>query len=223
MINAVTTNSSGATSAAAAMKQDIGFNQNDFMKLLVAQLQNQDPLNPQDSSQFVNQLAQLSQVEQTYNINTNLQNLLNSMNNGTSLSTVSFIGKSVTSQGSQVALTSGTPASLGFSLPSAVSQLNVQIRDANGNMVRTLTQGATAAGAGSITWDGKTDSGQTLPSGAYSFSVAGVDSSGQAVTGMTMVQGTVTGVDLSGATPVLAVNGVNVPITSVLSVKGGSM
>ena len=96
MINAVSTTNSTTASAATSMKQDIGFNANDFMQLLVTQLKNQDPLNPQDSSQFVSQLAQLSQVEQTYNINTNLQNLLSSQNNITSLSAMSLIGKNVT-------------------------------------------------------------------------------------------------------------------------------
>jgi len=163
MINAVSTNSSNTTTAATNMKQDVGFNQNDFLQMLVAELQNQDPMNPQDSSQFVTQLAQISQVEQTYNINSNLQTLLNSMNNSTALSTVSFIGKDITAQGSQVALTSGGTAALGFTLPSAATQVTVQIQDANGNTVRTLTQGATAAGASSITWDGLSDSGQTLP------------------------------------------------------------
>ncbi len=223
MINAVSTTNATSASAATSMKQDIGFSANDFMQLLVTQLKNQDPLNPQDSSQFVSQLAQLSQVEQTYNINTNLQNLLASQNNGNTLSSVSFIGKSVTAQGSQVALTSGTPATLGFTLPSAASQLTVQIQDASGRTVRTLTQGTTQAGSGSIVWDGRNDTGQTLPTGTYSFVVSGADSSGQAIQGTTMVQGQVTGVDLSGTTPILIVNGMSVPLTSIVSVKGGSM
>ncbi len=221
MINAVSTNTTAA--AAAAMKKATGLNKDDFLQLLVTQLKNQDPLSPQDSSAFVAQLAQLSQVEQTYNINTNLQNLLSSMNNGTTLSSVSFIGKNVTALGNQVALTSGTPTNLGFYLPSAASEMIVKIQDASGSTVRTLTQGATAAGSGSIAWDGKTDSGQTLPSGTYSFAVTGVDASGQTFTGTSMVQGTVTGMDLSGTSPLLIVNGMGVPLSYIVSVKGGSM
>jgi len=107
MINAVTTTDSTAAGA-AAMKQATGLNQDDFLKLLVTQLQNQDPLNPQDSSAFVTQLAQISQVEQTYNINSNLQSLLAGQNSASSLSSVSLIGKVVSAQDSQVALTSGS-------------------------------------------------------------------------------------------------------------------
>jgi flagellar basal-body rod modification protein FlgD len=136
---------------------------------------------------------------------------------------VSFIGKNVTAQGSQVTLNSGNPTTLGFTLPSAASQVTLQIQDANGNTVRTLTQGATAAGANNIAWDGMNSANQSLPSGTYGFAVSGIDASGQTMQGTTLVQGQVTGVDMSGDSPVLVVNGVNVPLTSVISVKGGSM
>ena len=222
MINAVTTTDSTAAGA-AAMKQATGLNQDDFLKLLVTQLQNQDPLNPQDSSAFVTQLAQISQVEQTYNINSNLQSLLAGQNSASSLSSVSLIGKVVSAQGSQVALTSGSQSTFGLSLPSDAAKVTVQITDASGNTVRTLTQGATAAGTSSMTWDGKSDGGQTLPSGTYSFTVSGIDASGQTIQGTPMIQGQVTGVSMSGSTLVLTVNGMDVPLSSVVEVKGGSV
>jgi flagellar basal-body rod modification protein FlgD len=221
MINAVTT--TDTTAAAAAMKKETGLNKDDFLKLLVTQLKNQDPLNPQDSSEFVTQLAQLSQVEQTYNINNNLQGLLAVQNSANSLSSVSLIGKVITAQGSQVALTSGSPTTVGMNLPSAVTGVSVEIKDASGKVVRTLTQGATAAGVSSMTWDGRGDANQVLPSGTYSFTVSGTDASGEKIQGTPMIQGQVTGVRLSGATLVLTVNGQDVPLSSVIEVKGGSV
>ena len=222
MINAVSTNNSSAA-AASAMKQTTGLDKNDFMLMLVAQLKNQDPLNPQDSSAFVAQLAQITQVEQTYNVNANLERLMAAQNSANSLSAVSLIGKVVSAQGSQVALTSGTPSTLNFTLPSAATQVKVEIRDANGNIVRTLTQGATETGAGNIAWDGKDDNNNTLVSGKYSFSVSGTDASGQTIQGTSMIQGQVSGVRLAGSTLVLTVNGLDVPLASVLEVKGGSV
>jgi flagellar basal-body rod modification protein FlgD len=221
MINAVTT--TNTTAAAAAMKKETGLNKDDFLGLLVTQLKNQDPLNPQDSSQFVTQLAQLSQVEQTYNINNNLQNLLSVQNSANSLSSVSLIGKVVTAQGSQVALTSGSPSTVGMNLPSDVTQVSVQIKDASGKVVRTLTQGATAAGNSSMTWDGRGDVDQVLPSGTYTFTVSGTDASGGKIDGTPMIQGQVTGVRLSGSSLVLTVNGLDVPLSSIVEVKGGSI
>ncbi len=97
MINAVS--ATGTSSASQAMKQELGLNSDDFLKLFVAQLQNQDPLNPMDSSQFVTQLAQMSQVEQAYDTNTNLQSILASLSDNTYMSSVSFIGKTVTAPG----------------------------------------------------------------------------------------------------------------------------
>ena len=221
MINAVTT--TDTTAAAAAMKKETGLNKDDFLGLLVTQLKNQDPLNPQDSSQFVTQLAQLSQVEQTYNINNNLQALLSVQNSANSLSSVSLIGKVVTAQGSQVALTSGSPSTVGMNLPSDVTQVSVQIKDASGKVVRTLTQGATAAGNSSMTWDGRGDGDQVLPSGTYTFTVSGTDASGEKVEGIPMIMGQVSGVRLAGSTLVLTVNGLDVPLSSVVEVKGGSV
>jgi flagellar basal-body rod modification protein FlgD len=222
MINAVST-SDPAAAAAAAMKQATGLNKDDFLQLLVTQLKNQDPLNPQDRSAFVAQLAQLTQVEQTYNINSNLQNLLASQNNASNLSSISFIGKVVSAQNSQVALTSGSQSTVGMSLPSDVTQVSVQIKDASGKVVMTLTQGATAAGISSMTWDGKSDGGQVLPSGTYSFTVSGTDASGGKIDGTPMIQGQVTGVRLSGSSLVLTVNGLDVPLSSIVEVKGGSV
>lgn len=221
MINPVSTIDSNA--AAAAMKKTTGMNKDDFLQLLVTQLKSQDPLNPQDSSAFVAQLAQLTQVEQTYNINTNLQNLLSSQNNFSSMSAMSLIGKNITSQGSQVVLTEGGQASLGFTLPSDATQLTLQIKDATGKTVRTMTQGAAQEGLNGIGWDGKSDDGRAVQSGTYSFTVSGVDATGQEISGTPLFRGRVAGVNLEGNVPVLNVNGIYVPLTSVLEVKEGSV
>jgi flagellar basal-body rod modification protein FlgD len=209
--------------AAASMRQTTGMNKNDFLQLLVTQLKSQDPLNPQDSSEFVAQLAQLTQVEQTYNINTNLQNLLASQNNFSSMSAMSLIGKEITTASSQVVLTAGGQPSLPFSLASDATHLNLEIKDATGRTVRTLTQGATSAGVRSTTWDGMDDNGQPVPAGTYTFAVSGLDATGQAISATPLFRGRVSGVNLEGDTPVLTVNGIYVPLTSVLEVKEGSV
>jgi flagellar basal-body rod modification protein FlgD len=209
--------------AAASMRQTTGMNKDDFLQLLVTQLKSQDPLNPQDSSEFVAQLAQLTQVEQTYNINTNLKNLLSSQNNFSNMSAMSLIGKNITTLGSQVVLAEGGEPSLDYTLPSDATQLTVQIKDATGRTVRTLTQGETSAGVNSTSWDGMNDDGQPAPAGTYTFEVSGLDATGQAISGTTLFRGRVTGVNLEGDTPVLTVNGIYVPLTSVLEVKEGSV
>ncbi len=220
MVNDVSAAATTAVDGAAAMKKATGMNKDDFLTLFVTQLKNQDPLNPQDSNQFIAQLAQLSQVEQAYNTNTNLQSLLTAQNNASAVSAVSFIGKEVMAFGNQVAFTAGSATPLNFRLTEQVSSLSVEVRDGAGNLVRTLTAGQTAAGDGSIVWDGKAGNGQGLPSGTYTFAVSGTDGSGQAVAGVPLVTGRIDGVRLDGSSPVLTAEGIEIDMANVLQVKG---
>lgn len=220
MITSATSATTGSDAAAAAMKQSTGMNKDDFLKLFVTQLQNQDPLNPQDGTQFVTQLAQLTQVEQAYNTNTILQNMLNQGNNSATLAAISLIGKQVEAPGDQVDLQSGNPASINMSLDRAANQVTVSVLDANGALVKTLTAGAMAAGAGSVAWDGTNNAGVQLSSGAYSFSIAALDADGNKVPGTPLIKGKVDGVDMSGINPVLAIGNVKLNLTDVTSVAG---
>lgn len=219
MVDAVSSTTLAADGA-AAMKKATGMNKDDFLKLFVTQLQNQDPMKPQDSNQFIAQLAQLSQVEQSYNTNTNLQSLLTAQNNATVVSAVSFIGKDVLAAGSQVSLTAGSSVPLNFRLNEALSSLKVDVKDAAGNLVRTLTVGQAAAGDGSIVWDGKGGNGQQLPSGTYSFGVSGTNGNGEAVTALSLVTGRIDGVRLDGSSPILTAGGIEIDMANVLQVKG---
>jgi len=218
MINSI--NSTTAPSAADYMKQTTGLNKDDFMKLFVTQMKNQDPLAPQDSSAMVAQLAQITQVEQSYNTNTNLKSLLNAVNSSASMSAVSFIGKTVTAQGSQVNLAAGNPAQLNFNLAGAASMVQVEIQDSNGRTVRTLTAGNAPAGDGSLAWDGKGDNSAALPAGLYRFSVIGVNQDGSSFSGTPLVKAVVDGVkQVQGAT-VLTAGGIDVPLASVTKITG---
>lgn len=222
MISTVTSSDATSAAAAAEMKKETGMNKDDFLKLFMTQLQNQDPLNPQDSSQFIGQLAQLTQVEQAYNTNTNLQNLLTAQNNANSLSAVSFVGKDVLATGSQISLTDGSQPVLNYRTSQASAQTTINITDTNGTNVRTLSLGQTAAGDYNAIWDGKDNSGNTVAAGTYNFAVKGTDSSGNTFSGTSLIYGTVDGVKLDGSSPVLSIGGLDVPLTSVLSVGGAA-
>ena len=202
------------------MKQTTGLNSDDFMKLFVTQLQYQDPTAPQDTSAMVTQMAQLTQVEQAYDTNTNLQSLLNAVNSSSSLSAVSFIGKTITAQGSQVNLTQGGQAQLNFNLAGAANQVQVAVQDASGRTVRTMTLGATPAGDGSVTWDGKDDNNGFLSAGTYSFTATGVNSDGSTFAATPLIKSRVDGVKLVQGSPVLTTGGIDVPLASVSAISG---
>ena len=216
------TTAASTSQAAAAMKQATGMNKDDFLKLFVTQLQNQDPLNPQDGTQFISQLAQLTQVEQAYNTNTNLQSLLTQGSNAGTLAAVSLIGKQVEANASQVELQAGSSSTINYNLGKNAATVAVSVLDANGKTVKTINAGAQNSGSNSVSWDGTDNSGTLLTPGTYSFSIAAKDASGNAVTSTGVVRGTVSGVDMSGATPVLSVGSLKLNLTDVTSVAQGA-
>lgn len=222
LVNSVTTTTATTDTSAAssAMKQSIGLNKDDFLKLFITQLQNQDPLSPQDPSEFLGQLAQLTQVEQAYNTNTALSNLITAQNNSTTMTSVSFIGKTVKAFGNSAAFDGTSPASLQYNLSVPTASATLTISDASGKTVRTASLGAKTAGDGSFTWDGKDNSGSAVPAGAYSFSVAGTTAGGASVAATTYTAGRVDGVSLVNGTPSLTIGSASVSLTDVISVKG---
>lgn len=214
------TSTTGTAAADAAMKQSLGLNKDDFMKLFIAQLQNQDPLAPQDPSAMLNQLSQMTLVEQSYNDNTALNNLLTAQNNSTTMSSVSFIGKNVKANGNTAAFDGSSPTSLQYNLSVPASSATVTISDASGNTVRTATLGAQTTGDSTYSWDGRDNSGALLPAGAYNFAVNATSASGAAIAATTYTAGRVDGVNMSTGTPMLTIGAATVSLTDVISVIG---
>lgn len=183
--------------------------QGTFMKLLVAQLQNQDPLNPMDNSQMTSQLAQINTVNGIQQMNTTMSAML-TQNAATQAS--SMIGRTVQVPTTNLSLASGT-ANFGVSVPNGADDVVVTIKNAAGVAVRTVDLGQMSAGSGNYTWNGKDDKGNQLADGSYTISVAatlggqittanalGVDK----VAGVTINNGTMQLVLASGGTAKLS-------------------
>lgn len=219
MVNSVTA-TTDTSAAAAAMKKSLGMNKDDFMKLFLAELQYQDPLKPQDPSAMLDQLSQLSLVEQSYNSNTALKNLLEAQNNSMSITAVSFIGKDVKANGSSAEFDGTNPAALQFNLPVPTSGATLTIANASGQIVRTAALGALTAGDAGFAWDGKDSGGTLLPAGSYSFAVNATSASGAAVVATTYTTGRIDGVNFVNGTPALMIGQTSVPLTDVISIKG---
>lgn len=219
MVNTVAA-TNDPTATAAAMKKSLGMNKDDFMKLFIAQLQYQDPLKPQDPSAMLDQLSQLSLVEQSYNNTTTMNNLLTAQNTSISLTAVSFIGKEVKAGGNEATFDGSVPAVLEFSLPSSASSVKITVTDSAGNTVKTATLGSCKAGDNAFTWDGTDNGGVLQPAGAYTFAVSATSASGSAVAATTYTTGKVDGVDLSGSTPQLTIGSISVALSDVVSFNG---
>jgi flagellar basal-body rod modification protein FlgD len=186
-----------------------------FLNLLTTQLQNQDPTNPMDAGQFTQQLVEYSQVEQQISTNATLSTISNSLSVSNATSMLSYVGQTVTADGSQTTLQNGN-AQWSFSLDRAATA-TVNVLDSSGNVVYSQTS-PYASGANTFTWNGQGTGGSTEPAGTYTISVTGQDSSGNAATVTTAVTGTVTGVDFSSGQPYLNINGSKVSVWSVSTV-----
>jgi flagellar basal-body rod modification protein FlgD len=209
-----------ATGAAktAAKKNDV-VNQADFMQLLIAQLQNQDPLNPLDSANFSAQLAQFSSLQQLTEIN---QHLADQGSGGTGparFDAVGFLGKQVVGKSSAITVTQGTATGLDYTL-AAGSNVEARIVDSGGHTVASLVLGPQAAGAHHFD-PGSVAGAPTLPDGTYTVQLT-VPPSGTSTDPTpveTTVGGAVTGIDLSGDTPVLLIGESRLALTDVRQVK----
>lgn len=219
MVGTVTA-TTDTTASAAAMKKSLGMNKDDFMKLFIAQLQYQDPLKPQDPTAMLDQLSQLSMVEQSYNTSTSMNNLLTAQNNSISLTALTLIGKDIKANGNEVSFDGSSTPTLEFSLPLAAASTQVSIVDASGKVVRTVDAGSLSSGDNSIVWDGRDGTGALLAAGAYTFTVNAKAANGAALTATTYTTGKIDGVDLSGSTPLLSIGASTVALNDVITVKG---
>lgn len=166
--------------------------QDQFMKLLVTQMQNQDPLNPMDNAQVTSQLAQLSTVSGIDKMNATLTSMMANYQSNQTFQAASMIGHGVMVDGSKTTLSKGS-ALFGVNLSGAADSVSVTVTDANGLPVRTYDLGAQQAGLIPIQWDGTTDSGAAAADGAYTFKV-NATSAGQSVPSQSLSYGQVASV-----------------------------
>ncbi|MGO4307229.1 flagellar hook assembly protein FlgD [Cupriavidus sp. RAF12] len=154
---------SGSSSA-----QDL---QNNFLKMLVTQMTNQDPTNPMDNSQLTSQLAQISTVSGLQTMNETMTALLQQTAASRAMDSAALIGKTVMVPGSTVSVAGGTAGKIGVDIPSTADAVTVQVLDKDGNVVRNINMKGQTAGVHDIAWDGKNDQGNAVADGDYSFKV----------------------------------------------------
>ncbi len=215
------TGSSSSSSSTSSVNSALSstMTQADFLKLMTAQLQAQDPTNPVDNSQFVSQMAQFSQLSATQQLDTDLQSLATNVNTAMQtsqvLSSSNLVNREVLVPGSS-ATYDGSDAVKGAVNVTSATTVNVQIVDGNGNVVRNLPLGAQSAGLAQFSWDGKDDNGNALAAGTYTVKAASGSTSLD-----TYVAGTVTGVGYGGSSlgTYLQVSGVGgVPLSQVAQI-----
>jgi flagellar basal-body rod modification protein FlgD len=169
--------SSGAVAAPAATTPTAGTgsaSEQRFLKLLVTQLNNQDPLNPMDNAQLTSQLAQMSTVSGIEKLNSAFAAMLSQSGASQVLQSASLIGRTVLVPGAELALTKGAPIPFAVDMAQAADSVKVTVTNSAGDIVRSFDLGALAQGVKTLSWDGLDSAGASLADGAYTIKVVAV-------------------------------------------------
>ncbi|MDR3415006.1 MAG: FlgD immunoglobulin-like domain containing protein [Nevskia sp.] len=203
---------SSAASAATAAASNV-VNEQDFLKLMTSQLQDQDPLNPVSNAEFFSQIAQFSTVSGIDQLNSSFSSLSSALATSQTLQAANLVGQSVLVPGSQGQLTSS--GMYGAVQVPASGDVTVQIHNSAGALVNTLDLGTQSAGTVPFGWDGKDANGNALPTGAYTIS-AQVGSGSSAQAAITDVAAQVQSVSVNSGTLTLNLQGLGqVPFSQV--------
>jgi len=194
----------------------------DFITLMLAQLQNQDPTSPVDSNTFLTQLAQLSEVQGITSLNSNFSTLSNSLTSNQAMQASSLLGHQVLVSSSTATLAAGATVTGAVNVPQTTSQVTLSITDSNGNVVNQINLGAQSAGLANFSWNGTMGNGSPAPAGTYTLTAqyTGQVSGGTAAT--TLVNGTVDSVSMGAGSAGMTLNvaGVgSVPFSSLQQIS----
>lgn len=187
-----------------------------FLTLLTQQMKNQDPLNPLDSTQFVNQLVDFSSVEQQIAQNQNLESLLILQSAAAQANSVGYIGRIAMADTPQAYMENGN-AEWEYTLPNDAESVSIVVKD--GERIVARADGEVTTGTHTFQWDGKDGAGSELEDGVYTLQITAVDADGEPVGTQIRAAGRVTGVDMSGSEVQVQMGQISVPLSSILSVR----
>jgi flagellar basal-body rod modification protein FlgD len=192
----------------------------EFLRLFVAQLQNQNPLEPQSGAEFVAQLAQFASVEQSAEANQRLAAIQAEQASMSSAALAGFVGKTATVSASSIEIKAagGAPA-LAIDVDGAAQSAKLVIRDSGGNEVRTIELGAVGEGIHQVPWDGTDRQGVPLGAGSYSITVEATAADGSAIDARPQLVGTIDAIEFESGVPMMRIGGVVVSPASVLAIS----
>jgi len=191
-----------ALDSSAKTQGELG--KDEFLTLLIAQLQHQDPLNPLESTEFTQQLAQFNSLEQLFGINENLSSIQEAIDSQEEDNLLDLIGKTVKADDDTILIQEGAVVPGSYSLEGP-AEVAVSVYDSNGIEVRTLHPGILNAGEHDLVWDGRNESGEMMADGVYTFDVSARNEEGNSVAAHTYTQGEVTGVTYEYLSPYLMI------------------
>lgn len=160
----------GDATKQASGKQSLG--KDAFLQLLVTQLKNQNPLDPQDNGAFVAQLAQFSSLEGINTLNDSVNAISGNFKSSQALQASSMVGRSVIVQTDKALVDTGSSLTGAVPLGSSVGNVTIKITDKDGKLVKTIEMGEQKAGNANFIWDGTNEAGEKVDSGTYTFNAS---------------------------------------------------
>jgi flagellar basal-body rod modification protein FlgD len=215
--SSVATASSAAATAAPPLGTTLG--KNDFLKLLITQLQNQDPLNPLDQNQFLSQTAQFSSLEQLQNVNAGLGDLKTAMAGSSFAQAAVLLGHTVMTSTSSAVFSGIKPVSLPFAVDSQASLVNVDVIGTDGSVIRRLSAANVPAGASAVSWDGLDAQGHAATAGTYTYRVSAAGVAGGVQPIAAAAQGVVAGLTSVGSQLMYRVGGLLVNQSDIVDAR----
>ena len=201
------------------MADDGVLGKDDFLKLLIAQLSAQDPLDPMGAQDFSAQLAQFSGLEQMTNVNTNLEILQKLQTASQNTSSLNLIGKTVESYGNAFNHSANSSETLSYSLASDAVSVRIDMFDSTGSQVDMIRIDNQGQGKNTASWDGFDKHGNPLPAGTYSYTVKADNQAGAPIAVDTISSGLVSDVVFGKDETYAIVNGKELPISAIKRVS----
>ncbi len=170
------------TTTTQTTKDKTSLSNDDFMTLLLVELQNQDPTSPTDTESILTQTSQLASLESSDNTNAALSDLSTSLAASSDFGAISAIGKTADLGSNAISHTKGKDTTFDLYFPSDVASGDVEILDSNGNILKTIPTESGDAGVYNYTWDGKDTAGNEVDEGTYYVTASYTDAAGKNLT-----------------------------------------
>ena len=207
----------GDPAAPAPASNKLG--KDEFLKLLMTQMGNQDPTAPNDSQAFVAQLATFAQLELQQNNNKNIESLLLAQASANQTSMANFVGKDVLFKSDSLQLIAGQKAGATASLKDGATNVTAVVLDSEGKTVRTMQLGPHDAGSMAFEWDGRDDTGRSMPPGEYKLRVTAQDEKGKSVAVEQQGSGHIDGIAYVDGVAVLKLGDVRVKVSDIVEIN----
>lgn len=223
-MSTVSATNAASTAAAAATTTSSGssLGKDDFMKLLIAEMKNQDPMNPMDGTQYAAQLAQFSSLEQLSNLNSNITSMINanltlvqSVNNTMA---ATMIGKEVKVDNANITVKDQDSIGLGIDLSANSSSVIFKIYNSSGTLVKTIEKDGLSMGENKLSWDLTDNNGNKVSNGSYTYTVQATSTSGETMTDTGYQFGKISGVRYTDNGTMFVINGTEFDLSSILEI-----